>query len=287
VQCSGGQGSIASSTALAFPQNVRFACSNYVLESDDLLDAIQPEYDTILCLSTTKWMHLNFGDEGIKRALKRMYAQLRYGGKLILEPQGFSGYKKRKNLTPQIREHFDNIQLRPESFRDYLIHEITFNVGETIAIPTHASQGFQRPLQVFTKLPPMSSRSASSCQTKPYYAGSSSHGATPYYMPPSPLGMFPPRVPGRPCYAPQGELTPKYSNTWPEEEAGYEPDTTGNPSSSGNTPTASGYSPSGFNPSTTPTGYSPYHGSITPSQTPTGSGPPSTSNSPFGAHGSP
>ena len=98
---------------------------------------------------------------------------------------------------------------------------------------------------MFTKLPPMSSRSASSCQTTPYYAGSSSHGTTPYYMPPSPLGMFPPRVPGRPCYAPQGELTPKYSNTWPEEEAGYEPDTTGNPSS-GNTPTASGYSPSGF-----------------------------------------
>ena len=74
---------------------------------------------------------------------------------MILEPQGFSGYKKRKNLTPQIRENFDNIQLRPESFRDYLIHEITFNVGETIAIPTHASQGFQRPLQVgiLTKTP--------------------------------------------------------------------------------------------------------------------------------------
>ena len=133
----------------------------------------------------------------------------------------------------------------------------------------------------------MSSRSASSCQTTPYYAGSSSHGATPYYMPPSPLGMYPPRAPGRPCYAPLGELTPMYSNTWPESEAGYEADTTGNPPSSGNTPTASAYSPSGFNPSMTPTGYSPYHGSITPSQTPTGSGPPSTSNSPFGAHGSP
>ena len=66
---------------------ISFFQSNYVLENDDLLDAIQPEYDAIMCLSTTKWMHLNFGDEGLKRAFKRMYAQLRYGGRLVLEAQ--------------------------------------------------------------------------------------------------------------------------------------------------------------------------------------------------------
>ena len=70
------------------------------------------------------------------------------GGRLVLEAQGFAGYKKRKNLTSRIRENFDNIKLRPESFRDYLIHEVAF-VGETIAVPTHPSQGFQRPLQVY------------------------------------------------------------------------------------------------------------------------------------------
>ncbi len=62
-----------------FGRKVRFLCDNYVFESDDLLEVAQPEFDTILCLSTTKWIHLNFGDDGIKRAFKRMFAQLRPG----------------------------------------------------------------------------------------------------------------------------------------------------------------------------------------------------------------
>ena len=43
------------------------------------LENVVPEYDTILLLSTAKWIHLNFGDEGIKRVFKRIHAQLRPG----------------------------------------------------------------------------------------------------------------------------------------------------------------------------------------------------------------
>ena len=38
-----------------FPHNIKFLCDNYVLEDDELLEFAQAEFDTILCLSTTKW----------------------------------------------------------------------------------------------------------------------------------------------------------------------------------------------------------------------------------------
>ena len=145
-----------------FPENIKFVCSNYVIDNDELLEAVQPEFDLIMCLSTTKWIHLNFGDDALKRCFKRIFAQLRPGGRFILEAQGFASYRKKNKLTPRIFENFKKIKFKPDQFSDYLLHEVGFNTSETIAVPQHPSKGFQRPLQVFTKLLPLSSRTDSS-----------------------------------------------------------------------------------------------------------------------------
>lgn len=118
---------------------------------------------------------------------------------LILEAQDFASYRKKKKLTERIFENFQNIKLRPENFSDYLLQEVGFCTGHTIAIPHHSSKGFQRPLQFFVKRVPFSSRSVSSRQTTP------GGGYSTFYNLPSP-GYLPQLR--TPHYAPT--LTPRY-----------------------------------------------------------------------------
>jgi len=135
-----------------FPHNLKFLCDNYVLESDDLLDFAQPEFDAILCLSTTKWIHLNFGDQGLQRAFKRMFAQLRPNGVLILEPQGLPSYsKKAKKINEVTRENFKNMRFFPNQFVEFPINKVGFTGGELLTVPEHSAAGFRRPIHVFRK----------------------------------------------------------------------------------------------------------------------------------------
>ncbi|XP_075421078.1 7SK snRNA methylphosphate capping enzyme [Tenrec ecaudatus] len=135
-----------------FPNNVVFVTGNYVLDRDELVEAQAPEYDVVLCLSLTKWVHLNWGDEGLKRMFRRIYRHLRPGGILVLEPQPWSSYGKRKTLTETIYKNYYRIQLKPEQFSSYLTSpEVGFSSYELVATPKNTSKGFQRPVYLFHK----------------------------------------------------------------------------------------------------------------------------------------
>ncbi|XP_018584613.1 7SK snRNA methylphosphate capping enzyme isoform X2 [Scleropages formosus] len=136
-----------------FPGNVSFVRGNYVLENDALLHAQKPEYDIILCLSVTKWVHLNWGDAGLQRLFQRVYRHLRPGGLFILEPQPWASYGKRKKLTDTIFRNYHNIRFRPDQFSTYLTSEVGFSSYELVGTPKSSSRGFQRPIYLFHKGP--------------------------------------------------------------------------------------------------------------------------------------
>lgn len=136
-----------------FPANITFVKGNYVLESDSLLLTQREEYDVILCLSVTKWVHLNWGDAGLKRLFHRVYRHLRPGGLFILEPQPWNSYSKRKKLTEDICKNYHSIRLRPDQFSSFLTTEVGFTSYELIGMPQNLSRGFQRPIYLFHKGP--------------------------------------------------------------------------------------------------------------------------------------
>lgn len=137
----------------SYPLHVKFIQGNYVLSDAALLDLEQCQFDTILCLSTSKWIHLNFGDAGLQLAFRRMFRQLRPGGLLVLEAQDWKGYKKRKRLSEAISAHFAAIRMHPQHFKAYLLgSEVGFERSYTLAASSeHVAKGFRRPLQVFVK----------------------------------------------------------------------------------------------------------------------------------------
>uniref|UniRef100_A0A0N5BCY9 RNA methyltransferase n=1 Tax=Strongyloides papillosus TaxID=174720 RepID=A0A0N5BCY9_STREA len=131
-----------------FPDNVWFQNENYVLESDYHLEAVVPQYDVILALSITKWIHLNFGDAGMKRFFKRIFAHLNPGGKLVLEAQEFKGYYKKAKCDINLARNFSRIKFKPEEFKEYLLSdEVGFEEHEELGIPEIPDPGFKRVIE--------------------------------------------------------------------------------------------------------------------------------------------
>ena len=69
--------------------NFQVADWTYCASTEDL-----PSYDLILAFSVTKWIHLNYGDDGLVRFFRRVYNLLIPGGHFLLEPQPKTSYRK-------------------------------------------------------------------------------------------------------------------------------------------------------------------------------------------------
>jgi len=108
------------------------------------------KFDIILCLSVTKWIHFYHGDTGIRKMFKRCLKRLRPGGFLILEPQEWESYKKKRHITREVRQTVASIELRPEHFDNYL-RGLGFKRKCRIHPPDNVFKNWQRVIRVFKK----------------------------------------------------------------------------------------------------------------------------------------
>ena len=168
-QVSAGQLASAPTGGACFPENTRFLHSNFVetpaspgqlgepaVHDEETSSSSTVEcFDVVCCFSTSKWIHLNFGDDGIRTLFKRAHTCLRPGGRFILEPQPWSSYRKRAGLTPLIKRNFERIKLRPDTFADVLTSpDVGFASARTHDVPygDDAGKNFRRrPLIVCVK----------------------------------------------------------------------------------------------------------------------------------------
>lgn len=130
-----------------FPHNINFRIENFIQEMK-----ISETFDTICCFSTTKWIHLNWGDLGIKRLFKKVHDSLNSGGIFIVEPQEWRAYKKKKCMNEDFKKIYRTINLKPKDFPIFLEKELNFKLIEKILPNLNETyQTFKRPIYVFQK----------------------------------------------------------------------------------------------------------------------------------------
>ncbi|KAL1325715.1 hypothetical protein HN51_035777 [Arachis hypogaea] len=110
------------------------------------------QYDTILCLSVTKWIHLNWGDEGLIKLFAETWNLLRPGGVLVLEPQPWKSYESNRLVSETTAANYRSITIRPADFQEILLDRIGFRTVEHVnSGMTDSKTGFNRPILAFRK----------------------------------------------------------------------------------------------------------------------------------------
>ncbi|KAG5559309.1 hypothetical protein RHGRI_009001 [Rhododendron griersonianum] len=76
-------------------------------------------------LSVAKWIHLNWGDDGLIILFAKIWKLLEPGGILILEPQPWNSYYKNRLVSEMAQTNYHNIKIYPEGFQEVLLDKKT------------------------------------------------------------------------------------------------------------------------------------------------------------------
>ncbi|KAK4280918.1 hypothetical protein QN277_012471 [Acacia crassicarpa] len=112
----------------------------------------EKRYDTILCMSVTKWIQLNWGDDGLLKLFAKTWKMLQPGGVFVLEPQPWKSYENSRGVSETSAINYRNIMFRPEKFQEILLDKVGFRTVEDVTSElSRTKTGFDRPVLVFKK----------------------------------------------------------------------------------------------------------------------------------------
>lgn len=146
----------------SFPNNVYFKQEDF-LHNTHYGDC----YDTITwwthrvafigSFSVSKWVHLNWGDDGLLYMLLKMYSLLKEHGRIIIEYQSWSSYRKKRAYCSEIAAVYPTLRLRPEAIPTILERlgmQLISNRKPTsnVNIPSHITKGFNRNIAVLRRV---------------------------------------------------------------------------------------------------------------------------------------
>lgn len=129
-----------------FRDSIRFT------QADVLEHRPKRAFGTVMCLSVSKWVHLNHGDEGLLRLFDALHSAIEPQGFLVFEYQRWQSYRNSRNVSLASRTSFDRIQVRPEEFIGLLVRR-GWRVVERFNEEEEPDCRFTRPLLVLQKLP--------------------------------------------------------------------------------------------------------------------------------------
>ena len=105
-------------------------------------------YDIVMCFSVTKWIQLNWGDEGILRLFKKFRSQVKLHGIQILEPHEWNSYKDKKNLTKGFSYNYKRLMIEP---KNYPFHLKNFGFDLILTYDKGFCGTFKRPIYIYRR----------------------------------------------------------------------------------------------------------------------------------------
>ena len=134
-----------------FPYNIEFRAANFQTSKLELKR--KTNYDVVLLLKISLWIHMSYGDYGIAELFKKCHQLLRLGGLLVLEAQPWHKYfeKRKKHQPPSTKRNaLEQLKLTPDYFTQ-LLGQQGFEMQMSIA-PRRGVTDLRDPVLIFRKV---------------------------------------------------------------------------------------------------------------------------------------